>query len=414
MKRAVTALFVLAGASPVFAGEPEMSVFIDARAVRCEISLPVPFADEFINIEMEGKDFDLPEEREGLGAAVEALFAEKNPLEIDGIRVDPVLEGLEFGSVEDPESGEVGECVWFALVYAAKATPRTVSFVWELFPDDGPEELLVCLQAFGVHRDILVTAWEPEHTWHAHDVPGGAEPVPVVHERPGRAFVLPLVPLGLLGGLFLALVVMRRRKADPRIAAAVTALVLIAALAFARSGRAEVRFSRSPRPRKPTEEEAGRIFETLHRNTYEAFDYIDESDVYDVLAQSVAGELLDGIYSEIYESRIMADEEEGYSCVQSVDILEKQVEPYDPPRPAGAEPADPRPAGDPDRTPGFNVRCHWLVSGLVRHWGHSHTRENEYRAVYTVEPCEGAWKITAVEVLQHERIGGGEDGASAS
>ncbi len=404
MKHALTVLCLLAGAGSIAAGEPTLFVSIKEHEVQCEISLPVPLADEFIDIEMEGRDFDLPEERERLGAALKALFAEKNPLEIDGVRVEPVLEDLVFV----PAGGSVG----FALVYATKGTPRTVSFVWELSPDAGPDELLVGLRAFGVYRDILLTAWEPEHTWHARDVPVARGPVPVVHEMPGRAFMLPFVPLGLLGGLVLALVTMRRRKTDPRIAAAATALVSVAALAFALSGRAEARLSRSPVPRKPTEEEAERIFETLHRNTYEAFDYVDESNVYDALALSVAGELLAKVYLEVYESRILVDNEEGYSFVQSVDILEKQVEPYASPLAVGSEPARPQTEGDLDRTMGFNVRCHWRVSGLIRHWGHTHIRENVYRAVYTVEPRGRAWKITGVKVLQHERIGADNDEVS--
>jgi hypothetical protein len=40
----------------------------------------------------------------------------------------------------------------------------------------------------------------------------------------------------------------------------------------------------------------------------------------------------------------------------------------------------------------------------VGHWGHIHTRQNRYEAVVTIEPVEGAWRITGLELLEEERI----------
>ena len=76
--------------------------------------------------------------------------------------------------------------------------------------------------------------------------------------------------------------------------------------------------------------------------------------------------------------------------VQSVKVLDMRVEAVDDSRRRSAA--------------GFDVRSHWLVNGAVSHWGHTHFRTNEYRAVYTVEPREGAWKIIAARVLEYKRI----------
>jgi hypothetical protein len=46
----------------------------------------------------------------------------------------------------------------------------------------------------------------------------------------------------------------------------------------------------------------------------------------------------------------------------------------------------------------------WTALGTVGHWGHIHTRENQYEAVITVEPLDGAWKITDLELLEEKRI----------
>ena len=42
--------------------------------------------------------------------------------------------------------------------------------------------------------------------------------------------------------------------------------------------------------------------------------------------------------------------------------------------------------------------------GSVGHWGHIHIRKNEYEANVTVEPVQGAWKITGLELLEEKRI----------
>ena len=42
--------------------------------------------------------------------------------------------------------------------------------------------------------------------------------------------------------------------------------------------------------------------------------------------------------------------------------------------------------------------------GSVGHWGHIHKRTNRYDAELAVEPIDGQWKITRLEVLEEQRI----------
>jgi hypothetical protein len=46
------------------------------------------------------------------------------------------------------------------------------------------------------------------------------------------------------------------------------------------------------------------------------------------------------------------------------------------------------------------------VTGAVFHWGHSHTRTNEYKARYTVIGTDEGWRISASRVLEQSRIDG--------
>jgi hypothetical protein len=52
----------------------------------------------------------------------------------------------------------------------------------------------------------------------------------------------------------------------------------------------------------------------------------------------------------------------------------------------------------------FNLNAVWNAAGTVGHWGHIHMRRNRYKALVTVKPIEGAWKIVALEMLDETRI----------
>ena len=50
------------------------------------------------------------------------------------------------------------------------------------------------------------------------------------------------------------------------------------------------------------------------------------------------------------------------------------------------------------------VNARWQVEGVVYHWGHSHSRLNEYRARYTVASVSQGWRIVGVEPLEQRRV----------
>jgi hypothetical protein len=72
--------------------------------------------------------------------------------------------------------------------------------------------------------------------------------------------------------------------------------------------------------------------------------------------------------------------------VKAVDILEVDV------KPLAAHPL------------GRMFHAKWTATGTVGHWGHIHVRKNQYEANIAVEPLDGAWKITDLELLEEKRI----------
>ena len=53
---------------------------------------------------------------------------------------------------------------------------------------------------------------------------------------------------------------------------------------------------------------------------------------------------------------------------------------------------------------GLLFHAKWTAMGSVGHWGHIHTRKNQYEANISVKPVDGAWKITDLELLEEKRI----------
>jgi hypothetical protein len=139
-------------------------------------------------------------------------------------------------------------------------------------------------------------------------------------------------------------------------------------------------------PSYVTDEETGEILTGILRNVYGAFDYREESIIYDTLERSVAGELLTDIYLETRRSLELENQGGAQAKVKEVEMLE----------------AEQRPLSSSEM--GFAARSTWNVAGSVGHWGHIHQRINQYEAEFEVKAIDGVWKITSLELLQEERM----------
>ena len=133
-----------------------------------------------------------------------------------------------------------------------------------------------------------------------------------------------------------------------------------------------------------TDERAAEVVAGVLHNVYRAFDFRGEEQIYDVLAQSVEGELLGSIYLETRRGLVLANQGGARAKVKQIELVELSAEPGD--------------GG------GFRATATWNVSGSIGHWGHIHRRDNQYRARLGIEPVEGMWKLTDLEILEQERI----------
>jgi hypothetical protein len=135
-----------------------------------------------------------------------------------------------------------------------------------------------------------------------------------------------------------------------------------------------------------TDEDAVVILESLLKNIYRSFDFREEEDVYDRLETSVNGDLLSDIYLQNRKSLIVTQAGGAQARVKEVEILDVDVSRHD------------------NRPLALLFHSKWTAMGTVGHWGHIHMRKNRYEANITVEPMDGVWKITKLELLEEKRI----------
>jgi hypothetical protein len=135
-----------------------------------------------------------------------------------------------------------------------------------------------------------------------------------------------------------------------------------------------------------TEKDAVAVLNSLLKNIYRSFDFREEEDVYDRLATSVSGDLLSEIYLQNRKSLVVTQAGGARARVKAVEIMEVDVNQLD------------------NHPLGRLFHTRWTATGTVGHWGHIHTRKNQYEANISVEPVDGAWKITDLELLEEKRI----------
>jgi hypothetical protein len=130
--------------------------------------------------------------------------------------------------------------------------------------------------------------------------------------------------------------------------------------------------------------DASELVSQLLKNTYRAFDFREESEIFDKLALSTHGDLLSTIYLQTRKNMVIENQGGARAKIREVDVLDvKEI--------------------DSDEAE-LAYDCSWQVRGTVGHWGHLHNRTNRYRAVLHVRAVEGTWKLTAIDMIEEERL----------
>lgn len=376
---------------PVAAHTP-LPIYLQGKVTETEVTLRfVLSADlfrEWLPIEASlllGEDA-APEPLEGVRAGLESFFGRYARVKVDRLPVQGTLAAVTTSEYSD--HGRLWAYVEVDVAYPTKGMPREVAIAWRNF-DGGLgaifDQVEGEIEGLGETSYYAFRFREPEVVWHAPSAAARIAPPPPWASRDHPAYYVSLLSLAILLGAGLLFLGLPAHAVRPLARWAVLGTGVALAVSLAGTGLVRVPGLGTPSDVRPAPAEALYLFESRLRNIYRAFDFETEDEVYDTLARSVTGDLLNHVYVEVYGSLILREEGGAVCKVQKVELLD-------------ASPAF------PEGSDLWSVRAHWRVHGKVGHWGHTHMRVNEYVAVFTMAHREGAWKIAVMDVRSQERV----------
>jgi hypothetical protein len=362
-------------------------LYVENFEVRKEIILRPLDLQHWIDLGLNDKETIPIDEQEALKEKVSTFLATRCPVTIDGQPVDLQLDRIHFiqrslkmtGVIDPPQDlPTISATLGVIYVTSIDKLPQEATMEWDLFNDKVPQVPTVATDEAGglpysVSPDDPILKWQ--NFLKNPTVPSFAQVMP------------PKKPLGSLA-IFLILVcsvgfgtILLHSKLSPAKFHQKWVLSTMMGIFLLIGGAGSYQIWTLV----PSSEEAREISLGLLKNIYHAFDFQDESVIYDTLQRSVEGDLLTQIYLEVQDSLALENQGGAKVKVKQVDLTETQVRPL--------------PESD-----GFTARCSWVVTGSVGHWGHIHQRKNAYQATLHIEPFENSWKITNLYLENEQRL----------
>ena len=362
-------------------------IYVENFEVRKEVIVRPKDLQRWVDLGLEGRN-DIPVEMQpGIKEKVGEFLSRHQPVTIDGKEMEGILESVNFLErtltssrvIDPPEPVQLDSAIIGAIfVYPRDALPQQVTMDWNLWDERIQRIPVSAVDQAGPLPSFLEPDWRTLE-WSNYlknpKIPTLADVEPPVQTwRLLLGQLLPLFAVLAVIGIAWFLYNLGKRK-SLALAAATAALFTAASVAAIQLGG----------DNSPQQKRASAIVSDLLHNVYRSFDYREEADIYDVLAQSVSGELLTDIFLETKRSLVLANQGGAEAKVKDVQVNEVEVLPD--------EAAD-----------SFSVEVDWTVNGSVGHWGHIHQRSNRYLARLRVAVDGERWKLQEMSVLQEERL----------
>jgi len=363
-------------------------LYVEPYEVRTEIIVRPVDMEEWIELGLAGRKTIPVEMQYDLQMRVADFLAQHQNLTIDGRPVEPELDRVNFLRrslrtsivISPPEELDaISATLGVIFVAPTEGLPQEASLTWDLFTDRIQRIPAAATDEAGPLRFFLVP--DDNVLWWKNFLKNPTLPTLLDIKPPPSLPVRLAAWVGsILASLLVILAVVQTRGAIktgtfPRQGLAMLAgLLVLTGVCFA------VAY-----PSRLSDERSEEIVAALLHNVYRAFDFRGEENIYDVLDQSVSGDLLTEIYLETRRGLELASQGGARAKVKEIEMLEVE------PRKLRGE-------------QGFLAHALWNVSGSVGHWGHIHTRTNQYEAELTIQPVDGAWKVTGLQILQEQRL----------
>lgn len=372
-------------------------LYVEPHEVRHEILTRVKDLEVWMDLGLRGNEFIEVDELDGLRQRVGAFLLQKNPVLIDGKSYKPILDRTNYVKVgikgiqllEQPERMEIATAIIGVIIaYIPDGMPQEVKVDWELFTDQIKRVPATATDPAGPLPTYL-TAEDNVHLWTNYlknYVP------PTVAQVELRDTVNKMeIPWASIIALFvlllLAYLIYKHQKYQLSVRSLLIVSSIILMIAIVSFPFARITLNRPVMlVQNLNETESSLILNSLLKNVYRAFDFRQESDVYDKLALSVEGDLLTDIFLQNRKSFAIKKAGGAQARVKEVEVISVDATP------------------DKEKAHSFILNAKWTALGTVGHWGHIHTRKNYYNAAVTVEAVDGNWKITNLELLEEKRI----------
>ncbi len=366
-------------------------LYIEPYEVRHEVLARIKDLEYWIDeIDYEMDDVLTLQDQEKLKSIISQYLKKQNIVTIDGKEIEPIIDKVHFVIVRlsgiqildkvdnlDYSSAIIG--VIFA--YPDEGIPQEVTMKWDLFNDRTKQVPSTATDPAGPMKYILqpddsVLVWK--NFLKKYKLPTISE-IKVTK----ASFALPFLSVLILIALIILIIKhgLQIKSWDKKTKLNGIFFIILIFLTFPIKLDIEIPFMEKESFSNP---EATILIDQILKNTYRAFDFRNESDIYDKLAVSSEGDLLADIYLQTKKGMVLENQGGIRVKVNTINIVDVEE--------VASE------------NEGIAYKCLWQVKGTIGHWGHIHQRTNQYHAVLNVKPVNGVWKLNALDIIEEKRL----------
>jgi hypothetical protein len=370
-------------------------LYIEPYEVRNEILVRVKDMMTWMDFNLRGEEYIEEDEFNRVREQVGKFFLDRENVIIDGQRLKPILDKTAFVEsstvrsrfMQIPERVPLNTAmIGVIITYLTDGIPQEVTAQWDLFSDRVKKVTARMTDPAGpfpydLEPDDNVLKWT--NFLKNYTIPT-VNNVQLATKHKGVT-----LPIGSVVCLTLLLpvgfIVHRRRQKRQSVKslAGLVILLVIGTLVSIPITKVHIGTARASQINSV---EGKAILHSLLKNIYRAFDFREESDVYDKLAISASGDLLADIYLQNRKSMTVEQAGGAQAKVEQIEVHDVVV------------------SDSSIHDNALDFKAKWTALGTVGHWGHVHTRQNQYEAIITIQPIDGAWKIIDLDLLEEKRI----------
>jgi len=366
-------------------------LYIDPYEVRHEVLVRVMDLEHWLDFNYKLDDYIEVEEQDALKNKIANFLINRNIVTIDGKIEKPIIDKIHFvkWSLAGIQIQEIKERMDYSsavigviFAYPHDSIAQKITIDWDMFSDKITEVPNVATDPAGPMPYTLKSN-DNILTWtnylKKYKLPTISN-VEVSSFRINIFFSLG-VALRSLGIILLIVIAIKRKRLS------FTNAILFLFGCFLLIGGSYIQV-KVPIPflnkTTFTTPEANQLISQLLKNTYRAFDFREESDIYDKLAVSNDGDLLTEVYLQTKQSMVLENQGGIQVKVKDVEVLDVEKVSTD--------------------LAGMAYKCKWVVKGDVGHWGHIHSRINQYEAILNVRSVDGVWKLFNIDIIEEVRL----------